>query len=346
MACSLGSRAATTRQERTPDHADLSGQGSHVLGSSKAGALLIVLRPSDAQALARSGSSRPSTNAQTVARPQKEAPTPRAGSLSRRTSQAVTRSKRAAALGGLLNRPDGAQVGRLERRAAPSRCCLRRRCGSGGATAAHRSSRRRPQHHAAAPAQRHAPPRVGAALMLPQGLRARCWSLAALSDWTRRSALVRDGRLLHPPRFRKSVGVYPQACALERTQKRADPPPRLLLWPGEAEERAPKIGDGHADRSYATRVLPRPATSSVDRSRVLLLCPWGHEPKERAFIGREHASDARLARGCLHAIPTLLHGTHVPAATSGECDSGAPRRGRGRGPGPADHGPPPSAQCF
>jgi hypothetical protein len=30
------------------------------------------------------------------------------------------------------------------------------------------------------------------------------------------------------------------------------------------------------------RVLPQPATSAVDGSRVLLLCPWGHEPKDRA----------------------------------------------------------------
>src|SRR5450755_1842074 len=78
-----------------------------------------------------------------------------------------------------------------------------------------------------------------------------------------------------PAVSRGRAGFVCPTQASARTQKRADPPPRLLLSPGEAEERAPKIGDGHADRSHATRVLPQPVTSSVERSRVLLLCPLG-----------------------------------------------------------------------
>jgi hypothetical protein len=61
-------------------------------------------------------------------------------------------------------------------------------------------------------------------------------------------------------------------------------PHRVLgsrFGPREAGLRATGIGDGLCRLTLGDRVQPQPATSGL-KGRVLLLCPWGHEPKERA----------------------------------------------------------------
>ena len=113
------------------------------------------------------------------------------------------------------------------------------------------------------------------------------------------------------PRLRKSVDVEPRLARWNEGRSTLTRVFGFCFCPSKRKSGRP----GSATAVPTHRRRPSSAAAghlAVDRSRVLLLCPWGHEPKERADTA---ASRERLETTVPHSRTTgILIGRWVPAS--------------------------------
>ena len=92
------------------------------------------------------------------------------------------------------------------------------------------------------------------------------------------------------PRLRKSVDVEPRLARWNEGRSTLTRVFGFCFCPSKRKSGRP----GSATAVPTHRRRPSSAAAghlAVDRSRVLLLCPWGHEPKERAPNGAHTLAD-------------------------------------------------------